>query len=55
MPGGFTAALNRPSASSHLTLFSRLCDVVIATLVTFAPSSVCPQVSHPNRVMPDES
>lgn len=55
MPSGFTAALNGSSASSHLILFSHLCDVVIAKLVTFAPGSVCPQVSHPNRVMPDES
>lgn len=55
MPGGFTAALNGSSAPSHLILFSHLYDIVIAKLVTFAPSSVCPQVSHLNRVMSDES
>lgn len=54
-PSGFTAAPNGSSAPSHLILFSHLYDIVIAKLVTFAPSSVCPQVSHPNRVMSDET
>lgn len=55
MPNSFTAALNGSSAPSHLIPFSHLYDIVIVKLVTFAPSSVCPQVSHPNWVMSDES
>lgn len=55
MPSGFTVALNGSSSPSHPVLFSHLYDIFIAQLVTFAPSSVCSLVSHPNGVMSDGS